>query len=499
MPVKHNGNYLFELIESLDEKEVSKFLKTQKKGTNTQRLFIIIKKQIDRKHNTHKTLQEKEVAEAFGKPQSYPVVKKQLEEKIEQWLIQQPAIESDTGFMNHEMALVQQLLARQLFKKAHQKLLKIIDQNANQGKWTRLASLLQYEMLFAEKFFNEKELMPEVNRICDETVISLQKATNLAEYNRLNVKTLNMMFNDSAPALHYRNQCLQMLSHPILKDEKQALSFQAKMVRLGVIQMLYKLCGENQKAINTAYQNAIVCLTEAEGKLPNYARVNGLLNFLHLSEKNTSSKEFENIVLNLNTIKLPPEQELIYELKFFAHRYFYWVTKREPKKVEALCKKTLQLITNHENSLEPLTLSIAYFYLGKWYAIEGKYNEAYNLLVHPIIAGLPQNYRSIYLSTLLWKAVVSALSKKPNFALQELNSILYQIKKDFSTAALELKICSLIILHLKKDKLNWKEIYTTLLNEHKTEIMHQQKMEYHSVNIFVFLKAIAQNKTYWQI
>jgi hypothetical protein len=499
MRARNAGNFLFQLVGSLNTKESNTFAKTLKKGTDAEKLYCLVRQQFEASQGSKNGYNQPSIAKAFGKPQSLPVVKKQLEERIEQWLMQQPLIGSDVGFMNHDMALVEQLVHRHLFAKAHQKIQQLKVAFRGMGRWTRLAALLQYESLFAENFFEEKELMPAVIKLSAETVDSLHKAANLAEYNRLNIQALSMMFNDTAPLEQHRNNALQMLSHPLLQDETQVKSFQAKMVRLGVMQMLYKLCGDENRAIETAYNNAVVCIAEAEGQLPAYVRANGMLNFLHLSEKYPTSPQFAHIISELHKIKLSPEHVVIYELKFFVHSFFHYVAKKQPQKLDALCKQTLQLIHKHEASLEPLTLCIAHYYLGKWYAIEGKYNEAYNLLVHPIIAGLPQNYRSIYLSTLLWKAVVSALSKKPNFALQELNSILYRIKKDFSNAALELKICSLIILHLKKDKLNWKEIYTTLLNEHKTEIMHQQKMEYHSVNIFVFLKAIAQNKTYWQI
>lgn len=500
MPKQKTSNYLYQLVGSLEKKESNHFTKTLKKGTDAEKLFRLIRQQCELKKNYKNGYDEAAVSKAFGKPQSLPVVKKQLEERIEQWLIQLPPIGSDVGFMNHEMALVEQLVARQLFQKAHQKIKQLKETFYNAGRWTRLAALLQYEALFAEKFFEETELSQAVLQLCDETVDSLHKAANLAEYNKLNIQTVSMMFSvDSMPPLHYRPQALQMLAHPLMTDENHALSFQAKMVRLGTTQMLYKLCGDDKKAIEIAYKNAVVCISEAEGKLPVYSRANGMLNFLHLAEKEADSPEFEHIINELPRLNLAPEHQLIYELKFFVHRFFYYVAKRNVEGLNKLCNKTLQLIAEHEPSLEPMTLSIAYLYLGKWLAIEGKYNQAYNLLVHPFIAGLPQNYRSIYLSTLLWKAVISALGEKTKFALQVLNSIIYHIRKDFGNAALELKTCSLIMLYLKKDKLNWKEIYTTLLSEYKAEIIHQQKTEYHSVNIFVFLKAIAQNKTYWQM
>jgi len=497
MITKSPGKYLYEIVCCLSSKEANQFLKTLKKGTDVQRLFRLM--QVQQEKNA-KAYIEKEIAQAFGKPQSLAVVKKQLEERIEQWLMQQPPIGSDVGFMNHEMALIEQLVFRQLFSKAHQKIqhLKVIFYEA--GRWTRLASLLQYESLFAEKFFEESELMPAVIKLSEETVSSLHKAANLAEYNRLNIQALSMMFNDTAKPEEHRSISLQMLSHPLLMEEQQALSFQAKMVRLGVTQMLYKLCGDEKRAIEIAYKNAVTCIAEAEGKLPVYVRANGMLNFLHLSEKDASSKEFEHIISELPKLNLAPEHLLIYELKFFIHRFFYHVAKQQSQQLDTLCTQTLSLIKKHEECLEPITLNIAYFYLGKWFALNGNYHKAYDYLVYATNGGLPQNYQSIYMNALAWKAVITALGKKTDFAAAELKAIAYNLQKDFAKMEVpEMLICKTLVKSVKKGEVNWSELHSSLLENFADEVLRQQTTEYHSVNLLVFIESIVAGKSYWKV
>lgn len=290
-----SSDFLFQLIKSLtkgERRNFKLFARLQEGDKQYIRLFEAIDAQNE--------YDEKELLEHFKDEKftrQFSVAKNYLHNFILRTLhIFHKDSQTELQVLIHQIHI---LKGKNLFEQAYKHLRKAKLMAERHERFQELLSLLttERELLFQMNRQNDFDvLMTDVQRLELET---LKKSNNLVQYMHLIDKVYIILKKSHTARKDADVEIFKdILSNPLIQDEKLAVSVKARLVRLNILMDCYRFCGDYSEC--EKYATELVDLMEANRDILNDKRIRYVTELHQLAVYQVLN---ENAEMAIHTIK----------------------------------------------------------------------------------------------------------------------------------------------------------------------------------------------------
>jgi hypothetical protein len=244
---------LYNLIKSLTKTEKAYFKKYAKRHViGGQNKYALLFDAIDSFSNGYDEQQIRNKFRNEGFVKNFPVMKKYLMETLLKSLGSLYAATNPGSEIKNEIIYIEILYKKGMFGSCAKILDKLLKQAYKRDNFLLILELLKWKKnLIHENAFNGNNFS-NLEKAYNEEQEIIAKIKNLSDYRMLSYRTRKLVVGTNPPgsAGEIKRELNEILNHPLLKSEKQALSYPAVVTYFHTLADLY----DNLKKDNEAFQ-----------------------------------------------------------------------------------------------------------------------------------------------------------------------------------------------------------------------------------------------------
>lgn len=284
-----------------------------------------------------------------------------------------------------QIAAIEILYKKTFFPKAYELLKKVKKKAYNTDNFVRVLELIKWERNLVIEGIVKGNNLENLSRLFDEESNVLNKIKNVSEY-RLLASRLNAILNGKDNSSSPREHVLKELKkHPLVKDERNALSFAALAAYYSIHSIIARF--ENKNIDVYANRKKLVHLLESRNDILKENPTNYVIsvhNFINICYDLKYFDEMEYYIKKLreaaDVLRIPENAGLLLDFTCTKFEVQMFTAQCNYKAAFIAAAKLMEVMTKFKGKISLSDEMESYYIIINLYFTEGRYGEALKYL-----------------------------------------------------------------------------------------------------------------------